>query len=130
MEEDLIQAALADAGLAALFGDRIHWNARPQGQRGDALVFRTVAGGDDYTYAGQSGLAGPLVQADLYTATATAMVAGKRALRAFLATLTMAPWQGAFVEADRDTFDPDTTPGSTDHHASLDVSLWHHPASA
>lgn len=129
MELDLIQALLADAAVSALVADRISWNVRPQGESAPSVVLQRITSGRSYTMTGASRLAGPLVQADVWAASATEMLAVRDALVAALHGLSAPPFQRCFVEAERQSFEPGEGPDEIHfHHASLDVRVWHHPA--
>lgn len=130
MEEDLVALLLADAGLTALVGTRIKWLLRPQGSALPAITLQLAAGGRDYHFGGRSDLSGPLIQMDVWAATFASMKAVERALLTALDAITAAPFQGAFVESERETTEtqdgPDATGSTTFYRASKDVRVWSH----
>lgn len=128
MDEDLIAALRAAAGLAAIVGDRIGWDER---DAEPSITLQLVAGAHPYTMAGRGRVRGDLVQADLWARSQ----AERKALReAFVGALDQlgAPFQGVFIEAAREGREPGIAPrpdGSTDFfRASLDLRVWHSPA--
>jgi hypothetical protein len=131
MEEDLRSQLLGNAGLAALVSRRITWVTRPQGSELPAVVLQMVSGGRDYTTQGIMPLTGALVQIDCWGGSYQSAKLLSRAVIAALETLAT-PFQGAFVENERDSFErgdgPKTTTGPSDYYrSSLDVRVWHHP---
>jgi hypothetical protein len=131
MEEDLRTQLLANAGVAALVGKRVTWIVRPQGSELPAVVLQRISSGRDYTYQGLMPLTGALVQIDCWGGSYKDAKHLARAVIAALGALTT-PFQGAFVENERDTFErgdgPQTVTGPSDYYrSSLDIRLWHHP---
>lgn len=130
MEQDLVAALLGNAELTAHVGTRINWTLRPQGKGTPALVLHKVASGREYTMDGRIGLTGHLVQMDLWADRPAALFAARDALLAALDALTVAPFQGAFVESERDGYEAPDGPQASGvvilHRASLDVRVWHH----
>jgi len=123
MEESLVAQLLADAALAALVARRIKWLARPQASALPAVVLQVVSGPRGYTFAGPDGLTGYLVQIDCWAGTYPAAKGVARAAIAALGALS-APFQAAFVEGERDSFE--AGPAATDFfRTSLDVRVWH-----
>jgi hypothetical protein len=133
MEEDLIAALLAAAGVKALVGQRVNWLTRPQGSGLPAIVLQKVSGPPIYTMAGRSDLAGHLVQVSCYGATYLAAKSVARAVTAVTDALNTAhadPLPGAEIENERDTFEPGDGPqgsaASVDFfRTDLDVRVWH-----
>lgn len=127
MEEALRAGLLAHAALAALVGERVHWNVRPQGRGLPAVVLHRISGGREYHMQGRSELSGALVQADCWATSYAGALALKRALIDALDALE-APFQGAFVESERDTFEavagPEPGGGTVLHRASADIRVW------
>lgn len=131
MEEDLVAALLAAAGVAALVGDRIDWNILPQGGGLPAIALHRITGGFSYTMKGRSSTSSPLVQIDCWGGTFKQAKSTARAVQAVLEGLHKAHprFQGVFVEDARDTFEAGDGPqpdGATNfHRSSLDVRVWH-----
>lgn len=128
MDEDLIAALREDAGLTAIVGDRVGWDER---DAEPSITLQLIAGAHRYTLRGRQRVRGALVQADLLARSQ----AEREALRdAFMAAIDQlgAPFQGVFIEADRENREPGIGPrpdGSTDFfRASLDLRVWHSPA--
>jgi hypothetical protein len=134
MEEALRAALLASAGVAALIGDRIAWGLRPQGQPLPAISLTRVTGGYDYTLAGRVPTTRSLVQIDCWAGSYADAKGLGRAVLVALDTLNVAPFQGAFVEDERDdaedTAAPQRASAGADrateiHRTSLDVRVVH-----
>jgi hypothetical protein len=128
MEEALVSHLLATAGLSALVGARINWGVRPQGQSLPALVLQVVSAPRDYTMTRRDPVTGYLVQIDVWAgAYATAKQVSRQVLVA-MDDLTTPPFQGAFLDNERDTFEAGDAPqGSapTDfHRVSMDYRVW------
>ena len=129
MEEDLRTQLLANAAVKALVAQRVTWVMRPQGSPIPAVVLHRIAGGRDYTYGERESLTSPLIQIDCWGQTYAQAKALSRAVITALDSLS-APFQGAFVQAERDTYErgdaPPTTSGTPDFfRTSLDVRVWH-----
>lgn len=132
MEEDLYAALLADAGVTAIVADRISWVDRPRAEALPALVLQVISRPFTYTLHQRDGLVGVLVQFDAWGETYDQVVALARAVVAFTDSLTAAPFQAAFLETQRDGFEPGDGPqpdGAIDlYRTSLDVRVWHRQA--
>lgn len=132
MEEDLYAALLANAGVTAIVADRISWVDRPRAEALPALVLQVASKPYTYTLQQRDGMVGALVQMDAWGTAYDDVVALARAVVAFTDTLTAAPFQAAFVETQRDGFEPGDGPqpgGAIDlYRTSLDVRVWHRQA--
>lgn len=135
MEEDLVAALLADAGLAALVGRRVNWMVRPRASALPAVVLQVVSAPETYTFQGRSRLAGHLVQADCWALTYLEAKWVARAATAAFDGMTLPPFFGCFVEGGRDLFEAGSAPqppasaaadgGLVDfYRASLDIRVW------
>lgn len=127
MEEDLIAALLADAGLAALVGPRISWSLRPQAEALPALQLTVVSRDRDELLTEPGRLNSYRIQADAWAGTyAGAKALARAALAAFDALA--APFQGAFLLTERDLSDLSPGPqggvGRTLFRISQDIELW------
>jgi hypothetical protein len=129
VEEELVNWLLAHAALAELVADRIKWSVLPQGLARPAVVLSRVSGARDYTTQGRSGLVDSLVQVDCWGGTYGEAKLAARAVVTALDGLTREPFRGAFVEAERDSFEQGDGPqgsGAADFfRTSLDVRVWH-----
>lgn len=128
MEEDVVNALLADSGVAAIVADRITWAVRPQAEALPAVVLHRITAGRHYTHEGRNGLEGPLIQIDCWGSNHGAAKRLARAVIAALDTLTTSPFQAAFVEGERDDNEwgegPDATGAAGFFRTSLDVRVW------
>lgn len=131
MEEQLRAFLLANVALTALVGSRITWAARPQATALPALALHLISGPRDYHMKGRTNLIGYLVQVDCWAGSYGAAKAVGRAAEAALASLTTAPFQAAFIENERASFEegegPDASGASDFYRTSLDVRVWHQP---
>lgn len=129
MEDALRTFLLADPGLSALIATRVVWLRRPQGSALPSITLQIVSGDHEYTMAGREGLVGSLVQMDIWAATYASMKDVERALIAALDNLKSAPFQGGFIESQRESSEAQDGPdasGSTDYfRSSLDIRVWH-----
>ena len=129
MEEDLRAALLANAGVSALVGGRISWGLRPQGQALPAVSLTRVTGGYDYTLAERVRTTRPLVQIDCWAGAYGDAKALARAMATALDTLSTAPFQGCFIEDERDDAEDPGAPQSDRsteiYRTSLDVRVVH-----
>ena len=127
MEYNLTAALLAWTALTDRVGQRITWNVRPQGETVPAVLLTRVAGTRHYTMTERSGLTETLIQVDVWAASLAEALAVKTVLLGLFDSLTAAPFQRCFVEAERDSFEPGDGPDELHlHRASLDVRVWHH----
>lgn len=129
MEEALRTYLVADAGLSALVGERIIWNARPQGEALPCIVLQRITGSRDYHLMGRSGLVDSLVQADCWGSTWLSTKGVARALVEALDGVVLAPFQKAFVTSERDTFEVDDQGGQGYHRTMIEFRVWHADAS-
>lgn len=129
MQEALIAALLADAGIAAVVGKRVFWAVLPQGRKLPCLILQTVTGRREYTMRGRARLTYNLVQIDGWASTFEEVQVLKRAVISLVDTFTTPPLQ-AEIEAERDSFEVGDAPPvggvkpSDYHRASLDIGLW------
>lgn len=128
MEEDLIALLLADAGTAALVGNRITWSTRPQASQLPALVLSKVSAARDYHLQGPSGLNESRVQVDAWGSSFGTVIRAARAVEAALsglrATHRSTIFQGAFLESERQSFE-EASGGAQVHRISMDFILHH-----
>jgi len=125
----LAEFLLANAGLTALVGTRIKWDTLPQNGALPAIALHMVSAPRDYTMAGRDGTTGYLVQMDVWSNTLALRESVAAALISALDDIRNDTFQGAFIEGQRDTFEPgDAGPnsqGATDlFRASIDVRVW------
>lgn len=128
-KSDLRSRALEDAGLSALLGRQIHWSRRPQGKGLPALVMHRITAGQTYTQDGPDPTITPTIQFDILGATEADLEQVETALRAFIHSLTTAPFQGGFILTERDDFEPE--PGASDAEilrTSIDARIVHDAA--
>ena len=69
MEEALMAKLLATAGVTAIFGTRIRWGERGQGDALPTLVLNVVSGEEHYTHGGAGQIGMTRIQFDSYGAT-------------------------------------------------------------
>ncbi|MBB4001592.1 DUF3168 domain-containing protein [Aurantimonas endophytica] len=128
MEEALAAHLLATAGLTALVGNRVNWNARPQASATPSVVLTRVGGTPDYTMAGASGLVETRVQIDAWGKTYSSAIGVSRAVKTvlsgFSATVGAIMFQGSFLESERQSFEQGSG-GEEFHRVSLDFIIWH-----
>lgn len=127
MEEDLIAALLAHAGLAPLVGRRISWRLRPQGEPLPALVLTVVSRVRDELLTEPGRLNSYRIQVDALAGSyGEAKALSRVALAAFDALTD--PFQGAFLLTERDLSDlsagPQTGVGRTQSRISQDIEVW------
>lgn len=126
MLEALRRRLRDDAGMAALQGNRVDWETRPQGGALPATVLTIVSAPLAQNYKGVQPLQRTLVQADLYAATAKELAALESA---FMAAI-LPPMQvdgvsfgRAFIN-DRRTSSSDGKPDFV-HCRQIDFYVWH-----
>jgi len=107
MEEALTALLLADAGVSALVGTRVHWLRLPAQVHGRPYLNLQVVGDvPGYHMAGPSGLVSTRVQADSWGETALAAKQVDRAVKAALSgwsgTQSGIVFQGVFALSTRD----------------------------
>ncbi len=108
--EDLTAAFTGFGPLAALVGRRIQWLTRPQAAALPAIVLQLVSAPRDYTMTSRVGLVGYLVQVSCWSDTHLGAKAVAAAVIALADSLTAAPFQGAFVENEREGFETLSSP--------------------
>jgi len=81
MEEALTARLLAAPGVAAIFGDAIHWGIAPQGTPLPYLVLTIITPGREYTHDGADQTGNPRTQFSAYGNTAAEALAGQKAVR-------------------------------------------------
>ena len=127
MEEALIAALLANAGLTAFVDDRIDWLKRPQASSLPAITLQVASSPYSYTLNGRDTLTDRLVQIDIWGSTYASMKATARAVRLALDELNAVPMV-AFIENERETHEGRDDPGndgSTDFfRTSIDARIW------
>lgn len=128
-EEAFVAHLLDDAGVTDIAARRIGWATRPQGSALPAVTLHKIAPGREYHMGGPVGLNGPLVQIDCWGST---YGEAKRLARAVIASLDRIRggiFQAAFLEGERDSFEPGDGPresGAADYfRTSLDARVWH-----
>jgi len=124
MEAALTSLLLADAGLTALVGDRVHWLRLPQEVDVKPYInLQRVSGARDYTMAGASGYAMGRVQADVWGLTYGSVKATAQALLAALSGYRGPTIQGVFVESERDDTGDDAGGVNRLYRTSVDVII-------
>ncbi|QDP57386.1 MAG: hypothetical protein Unbinned3696contig1008_64 [Prokaryotic dsDNA virus sp.] len=128
MEEALSAYLLADAGLTALVGNRVNWNARPQAQASPSVVLTRVGGTRDYMMAGASGLVDSRIQIDCWGKTYGSAIGVSRAVAAALSglqtTIGGIRLHGSFLDSERQSYEQGSG-GEDFHRVSLDFIIWH-----
>ncbi|MDP2129997.1 MAG: hypothetical protein Q8J79_03905 [Erythrobacter sp.] len=131
MKEALTARLLASAPLAAIFGTRMNWGRRVQGEGLPALTMNGVSPGRSYHYRGAAGLAGPRVQFDLYALDFLTAEQGARALVTTLeqpAVIGAIAFGPAFLDAERGPDTEDLGGGAQVQRISMDFFIWFSPA--
>jgi hypothetical protein len=115
MQSKLANLLLAHAPLAALVGNRIHWDVLPQGSAQPAIVMYVVSGVTDYVMSGESGYVTTRVQFDCRSTTAASARAVAEALKdrlsGFSDTFQGFKFLGCFEQSQRTRFDKDPASG-------------------
>lgn len=128
MEEALVALLLADAGVAALAGDRIHWTVARPAITPPYAILSAISRVPDVGYAGPTGLWTSRVQVDCYALTYVAALNLARAIIARLSGFSGShlgiTFCGVFLDASRDTFEPDASPDAL-FRTSMDFTLTH-----
>lgn len=131
MEEALLAALKADAALAAAATGGMSWGLRQPGKGLPCVVLHRITSGRDYDMDGPTSLTGPVVQADFLAGSYAAAKGLARLFEAAIAGLA-APFQGAFIEDERDDAEGADAPQSDRaeqvFRTSLDVRVWFDPA--
>jgi len=129
MQTKLANLLLAHAPLAALVGNRVHWDTLPQGTAQPSVVMYVISGVTDYTMTRASGLVMTRVQFDCRGDKAADARAVADALKVRLSGLRTVfqgfRFQGCFQQSQRTRFDKDgPDKWFTD---SRDFIIWWHP---
>jgi hypothetical protein len=108
-EKGLYELLTQDAGVSALVGSRVYFILQPKGTIVPSVVLSIVATGDNYTFAGASGLRSALVQVDGYASSYYDSRAVSRSVRLLLENYAgnlpdagATPVLGCIVEKDWD----------------------------
>lgn len=125
MEEAVTALLLADAGLTALVGNRIHWMRLPQSVEGMPYVnLQTVSGIRDYHMGGPSGLTQHRLQVDAWGASYGSAKAAARAAAAVLSGHRGTTLRGGFIDSERDFADADSGDVNRLFRTSFDIMIW------
>ena len=116
----------ADAGVAALVGDRVFTEVLPQAPTVPAVVFAQVAGDEDVALDGPTGVGSRRVQIDAWAKSRAEATALALAVRAALAGHSGAAAgfevHGVFLLTERWDFEPETSL----YRTSQDYEVWTH----
>lgn len=124
MEAALTSLLLADAGLTALVGDRVHWLRLPQDVDVKPYVnLQRVSGPRDYTMRGPSGYAVGRVQIDAWGLTYGSAKGAANAVITALSGYRSNSIQGVFVESERDDTGDDAGGVNRLFRTSVDVMI-------
>lgn len=111
MQTVLANLLLAHAPLLALVGNRVQWDALPQGSPQPSIVMSVISGVTNYTMQGASGFVSTRVQFDCRGTTAPQARQVAEALKARLSGLSLIfsgfEFQGCFEQGQRTRFDKD-----------------------
>ncbi|MBL3587454.1 DUF3168 domain-containing protein [Rhodovulum sulfidophilum] len=100
--ERLLRARLrADPGVAALAGERVNWDAHPQGAPRPALVLHLIAGAPGRTLTGPDGLWTGRIQIDAWARERAGAGALARATIACLNGLSESVIRGLWLDSQR-----------------------------
>lgn len=129
----LYQLLTTTAPLAALVGNRVYPGLLPPAPVLPAVTFDPVSGAAHYHMGGASGLRDRRVQFDVWARTADERDAVGAALiatlSAYAGTVAGVAIQGAFLELDRDEYDPATEKaGPRLWRKTCDFNIWHQEA--
>ncbi len=129
MEKALIGFMLTDTALAALVGNRIDWQKRPQGDALPSISLQRVSGGRDYSMQGATGLVQSRVQIDCWGETYVSTLDVARAVRDLLSGIRRnignLQLQGAFIDSERHDFEKEGNAAEGFHRISMDFQIWH-----
>ena len=127
MRSDLRAALLAAPDVAAMVGARVYPNIRPQASPLPALVLTVVSGRRDYHTRGVGTLKTRRVQVDVFASTAQDAEdlsnATEEALSGFSGVVGGTRFQGVFLDAERDGFEPAQEEGSAVYRRILDFMI-------
>jgi hypothetical protein len=119
MQLVLANLLLEHAPLEAIVGNRVHWDATPQGQGMPNVVMFVVSGVTDYTMAGASGYVMTRVQIDCRGQSAADSRAIAEAVRdrlsGFSGPYDGFSFQGCFAQGQRTRFDANGYTDSRDY---------------
>lgn len=130
MELVLANFLLEHAPLAALIGNRIHWDELPQGVGNPSVIMHLVSSVPSYTMQGSVDLSTARVQFDCRGASAAQArnieAAIEDRLGGFKGIYAGVRFDGAFKQSHRSSFDK--TDAVTWFTASVDYIIWSAPA--
>ncbi len=118
---------LADTGLAAQVGTRIHWQIAAQNTAKPYVVLTRISSSDAITYRDVAVITESRVQVDCYALT---YLGAKQVARAVKAALNgkggglAATIDRVFYDTERDLFEEAATPDKL-HRVSADYRVWH-----
>lgn len=125
LEEALVSALKAHAGLEALVVERIFPVMVPQGTTLPAVSYRRVSGPRIHAMVADPGLASPRIQVDAWGATyASAKAVAAQVidcLQRWSGTVETVSVQDTYFQGDQDIYDPDTERWQV----SMDFIVWH-----
>ena len=129
MEEAIIARLLADPGVTAIVGTRVHPGSVPQGTALPAIVFNRVDGAPLYSDDGEAGLETERVQidcwSDSYSEAKRLARAVRASLSAFAGTVAGVAFQNILLDAERDLRERGSGAESYPFRTSLDFIIWH-----
>ena len=129
MEADLISYLLADVQVAALVGDRVRPNLRPQGEALPSVTVTRISGGPEYADDGEVGLLDARVQVDCWGDTYTVAKGTAGAVTNRLSAVRDVV-EGATtflyvtLEDERDLSEVGANRAEYLHRVSLDFRVW------
>ncbi len=126
MEELVTNILLGDSGVTGLFGDRINWVRRPQGDNQyPALCLQRIAGQRMYYMGGADGLVHARIQLDVWGQTYAEAKNGIRAALGALSAYRGGVIQGSFVDSERDMPDELNEASVRLFRVTADIEIWH-----
>lgn len=129
MHEDLRALLIADAGVAAIAGDRIAWGARPQGSAVPAVTLSQISRVEDVTMDGPDRRYDSRVQADCRAETYAVALGLWRAVDAVLSGHSGETgdtiFQGVFADGARELHEMEAEPPL--FRFSADFTIIHNP---
>ena len=121
MEKAFRALLTSSAAVTALVpASAIAFGVVPQGTKLPAVALHVISNRDGLTYKGPDGLWQGIVQVDCYGADYGATVTLADTITALLSGYRGGSFQGIFLNARRDTYDPAATPRA--HRVSLDFA--------
>jgi hypothetical protein len=134
MEEALTNHLLAQAGLAALVGNRITWTRRPQGSALSAIVLHVISRTPAYTMDGPTNATPQRIQTDCWAKSYAEAKAVARQVTAALSGThpsigdgaspeTFVDFLGSFKEGERDSFEQGAG-GEALYRVGMDFIIW------